>query len=189
VPKSRKKRLTEQRKLQATLTQTQNRLNKAQADASRYQQQAHSAQQRAAVAMRVPDGLMQDVLARAVRETVRQLVIEMREPVLDIRHRIEVEAGEIERGMLIRGTEPPRMTAVESLENGDTHVTFDFPGFRWTQIIDREMQRSLLSRDGPTFMRDQDIYYVDQPPVPSARVVMDTPDVQSYRNDIPVKVL
>lgn len=184
--KTRKQRMAEQRKLHATLKQTQNLLDKSKKDASRYQQMAFAAERRSAVAVKLPSDLLQYIIGEAVRETVLSLAREMRGPVVDIRRYVDCEVHAIQQGMLVRGDEDVRMTTTESMENGDTHVTFDFPSFRWTHIIDRDMQRSLLRSDGPTYMRDRDLYYAELPQSP---VRLDTPDVQSFRDDVPYKVI
>lgn len=136
--------------------------------------------------MQLPSGLVQDVIAKAVRESVRQLAREMRQPVMDIRQMVEGTARELEYGMLIRGTDGVTMTATERLDTREMQISFDFPGFKWTQLIDPRLHESMTGdRRGPHYMQDRPLYYAELPETATRPSRGDDP---AYMADIPHKV-
>jgi hypothetical protein len=54
------------------------------------------------------------------------------------------------------------------METGDYHVTFEFPEFRWTHIVDRHMLESMTGyRKGPVMMSNHPIQMVSVDSIPA----------------------
>ena len=84
----------------------------------------------------------------------------MEEPVHDVRSKIEREIARIEKGMVIRVDDNASVSSRRMNDIGDVQVSFDFPQFQWTQIIDRETIRSIKGeKSGIMYMQDRPLYY------------------------------
>lgn len=180
--KSRKQRQAEQRRLRTTLEQTKNRLAKSETETRRARQRADAAAARAATAVKLPDGLLEDYLNRAVSIAARELAGR----VLDFHSAIEQQKRELLGQGLLRRIEPGYVEARDSYDVSGTHLTFDFPAFRWTHFFDRAQMEDMFGRAGPIFMDDRPIQYTRSAPM-SMR--LDTPDARTYRDDISFGVL
>jgi len=110
----------------------------------------------------------------------------MRGPLFEIEAMADASKRGLKSGMLIRGDERPVLSCFDELERGDKHITFSFPGFKWTQILDRTMVQSMLNPSGPTFMSDRRLYYTDEETVaPLSRQL----DPETFPHEISTKVL
>ncbi len=166
---SRKKRLEQQRKLQETLTQTENRLRKVKSSRDMFRSRLDAAERRAAAGVQMPPDIMKRMFDAALDKASFELSKQMLPRLMDVRGYMAEELSMIKGGMLIRSDERGYMETSERFDTGDTHVTFTFPGFRWTQIIDRDLKENLLPMGGPQFRDNRDIFYTDEPLYPVRR--------------------
>ncbi len=173
---SRKKRLAEQRKTLATLKQTQNLLARARTESKGYSQRLATAERRMENATKMPPGLLEDLLSRAMREATFTLSKQMAQRIVDVRRHSEELACMVEAGMLIRSDDQGYMTTTPQIDNGGTRVTFEFPAFRWTQFLDRHILEDMMGRSGPMYMPDRPIHVAKMPDAPVRLVSADAAD-------------
>lgn len=175
---SRKKRRSKQRKMRATLIQIENHLRKVENERDMFRNRLDAAERRAAAGVQMPPEIMKRMFDAALDKASFELSKQMLPRLMEVRSYMAEELSMIKGGMLIRSDEQGYMKTSERFDTGDTHVTFTFPGFRWTQIFDRDLKANLLPMGGPQFRDNRDILYTDEPLYPVRRyeeqVDMDT---------------
>lgn len=163
MTQTRKQRKNAQRKFVATATQLRNERDKALRLQEQTQQYARNLERRLTSVQQMPSEVMETVLEHAVHKLSNLIVQEM-EPVFpDVRDYISRKVQEIEEGMFVRISDRKGAVTVDPAPDG-TRITFTFPEFRWTHIVDPIMQRSICrSGRGATYAPDKDIPYLTEP--------------------------
>lgn len=177
---SRKRRLEQQRKAAVTLEQTKNQLKTAQAESIRVGHRLAAANRRLDNSVRMPDGVLQDLLTRAVREATHTISNLMARNIVDMREHSEELARMVEGGMIIRSDNQGYVSSRERLDTGDHQVTFEFPSFRWTQMLDRHRMENMMGRRGPVYMPDQPIHVMEGHRNPRPFNGMDEAETMSF---------
>jgi len=183
MKQTRRQRKAQAKRLAASLQQQKNITAQAQRENHRLRRQVELTTVQFNRAIELPSGLLEDLLRTSVNKTVREMTIEMWNTIRDINGFNEAVGEELLSNMIIRTSETPTASIVEDVERGDKHITFNFPAFRWTHVVDRHMLENLKSgRSSPTIMRDGPIYHMDSPYSPAR-------GSQSYMDDVPVKII
>lgn len=128
----------------------------------------------------MPEGILQDLLARAIREATFTIAKQMAPQILDIRKHSEQMARMVEADMIIRSDNQGYMASKERIESGDIEVTFEFPSFRWTQMLERHMLEDMMGRAGPVHMPDRPIHVMEGHRNPLPFNGMDEADIVSF---------